>query len=120
MPWLMNVLAAARAYEIAAIDGVFTDLTDAAGFEAECVQGRDLGFDGKMLIHPSQIGPANAAFGPDAGEIAQARRLMDVFDTPENRGRGVVAVDGKMVERLHVEAARRTLAMAEAIARLSA
>ena len=120
MPWLMNVLAAARAYEIEAIDGVFTDLTDAAGFEAECVQGRDLGFDGKMLIHPSQIGPANAAFGPADEEIAQARRLMDVFDAPENRERGVIAVDGKMVERLHVEAARRTLAMAEAIARLSA
>ena len=120
IPWLMTVLAAARAYEIEAIDGVFTDLRDAAGFEAECVQGRDLGFDGKMLIHPSQIGPANAAFGPEAEEIAQARRLMDVFEAPENRDRGVVAVDGRMVERLHVEVARRTLALAEAIERLGA
>ena len=118
VPWLMTVLAAARAYEIDAIDGVFTDLRDAAGFEAECLQGRDLGFDGKMLIHPSQIGPANAAFGPDAEEVAQARRMRDVFDAPENRDRGVIAVDGKMVERLHADAARRTLAMAEAIARL--
>ena len=120
MPWLMSVLAAARAYEIEAIDGVFTDLRDAAGFEAECAQGRDLGFDGKMLIHPSQIAPANAAFGPEAAEIAEARRLMDLFEAPENRDRGVVAVDGRMVERLHVEAARRTLAMAGAIARLGA
>jgi len=120
MPWLMNVLAAARAYEIEAIDGVFTDLTDAAGFEAECVQGRDLGFDGKMLIHPSQIGPANAAFAPDAEEVAQARRIAAVFDALENHRLGVVAVDGRMVERLHVEAARRTLALAEAIERLGA
>ena len=120
LPWLMTILAAARAYEIDAIDGVFTDLRDAAGFEAECAQGRELGFDGKMLIHPSQIGPANAAFGPDAAEVAEARRMLDVFEAPENRDRGVVAVDGKMVERLHVEAARRTLALAEAIARLSA
>ena len=120
LPWLMTILAAARAYEIDAIDGVFTDLRDAAGLGAECAQGRDLGFDGKMLVHPGQIGPANAAFGPDAAEIAEARRMLDVFEAPENRDRGVVAVDGKMVERLHVEAARRTLALAEAIARLSA
>ncbi|MHB2208943.1 HpcH/HpaI aldolase/citrate lyase family protein [Methylobacterium sp. CM6257] len=120
VPWLMTVLAAARAYEIEAIDGVFGDLRDAAGFEAECVQGRDLGFDGKMLIHPSQIEPANAAFGPDADEIAQARRVVEAFAAPENRERGVIALDGKMVERLHVEAARRTLALAEAIARLGA
>jgi len=116
--WLMTVLAAARAYEIEAIDGVFTDLNDAAGFEAECAQGRALGFDGKMLIHPSQIGPANAAFGPDAATVAAARRMLDVFEAPENRDRGVVAVDGKMVERLHVESARRILALANAIERL--
>ncbi|MCJ2067141.1 CoA ester lyase [Methylobacterium sp. J-088] len=116
--WLMTVLAAARAYEIEAIDGVFTDLNDATGFEAECAQGRALGFDGKMLIHPSQIGPANAAFGPDAATVAGARRMLDVFEAPENRDRGVVAVDGKMVERLHVESARRILALANAIERL--
>lgn len=118
VPWLMTVLAAARAYEIEAIDGVFTDLKDAAGFEAECAQGRDLGFDGKMLIHPSQIGPTNAAFGPSAEAVAGARRMLDVFDAPENRGRGVVAVEGQMVERLHVESARRILALANAIERL--
>ncbi|WP_457104871.1 HpcH/HpaI aldolase/citrate lyase family protein [Methylobacterium sp. P5_C11] len=120
VPWLMTVLAAARAYEIEAIDGVFTDLRDAPGFDAECRQGRDLGFDGKMLIHPSQIDPANAAFGPEADEIAQARRVVDAFAAPENRERGVIALDGQMVERLHVESARRTLALAEAIGRLGA
>ncbi|SFJ16505.1 HpcH/HpaI aldolase/citrate lyase family protein [Methylobacterium brachiatum] len=119
-PWLMTVLAAARAYEIEAIDGVFTDLRDAAGFAAECAEGRDLGFDGKMLIHPSQIGPANAAFGPDPADIAEARRVVAAFDAPENQAHGVIALDGRMVERLHVEAARRTLALAEAIARLGA
>ncbi|WP_342109066.1 CoA ester lyase [Methylobacterium sp. SI9] len=118
VPWLMTVLAAARAYEIEAIDGVFTDLNDGAGFAAECAQGRDLGFDGKMLIHPNQIGPANAAFGPDGEAVAAARRMLDVFEAPENRDRGVVAVDGKMVERLHVESARRLLALASAIERL--
>ncbi|MCJ2057856.1 CoA ester lyase [Methylobacterium sp. J-048] len=119
-PWLMTVLAAARAYEIEAIDGVFTDLRDALGFEAECAEGRDLGFDGKMLIHPSQIGPANAAFGPDEAEIAEARRVVAAFEAPENQAHGVIALDGRMVERLHVEAARRSLALAEAIARLGA
>ncbi|MCZ2982730.1 hypothetical protein NYY70_21360, partial [Acinetobacter baumannii] len=85
---------------------VFTDLRDAAGFAAECAEGRDLGFDGKMLIHPSQIGPANAAFGPDPADIAEARRVVAAFDAPENQAHGVIALDGRMVERLHVEAAR--------------
>jgi citrate lyase subunit beta/citryl-CoA lyase len=120
VPWLMQVLAAARAYEIDAIDGVFGHFTEAEGFAAECRQGRELGFDGKMLIHPSQIGPANDAFAPGAEEVAQARRIAAVFDAPENAGLGVVGVDGRMVERLHGEAARRTLALAEAIARLGA
>lgn len=119
-PWLMQVLAAARAYEIEAIDGVFTDLRDGAGFEAECAEGRDLGFDGKMLIHPSQIGPANAAFGPDEADIAEARRVVAAFDAPENQDQGVIALDGRMVERLHVEAARRVLTLAEVIARFGA
>jgi len=120
VPWLMQVLAAARAYEIEAIDGVYTNFKDEAGFEAECRQGRELGFDGKMLIHPSQIGPANAAFAPDLEELALARRIATVFDAPENHGLGVVAIEGRMVERLHVEAARRLIAMAEAIDRLGA
>ena len=115
-PWLMAIIAAARAYEIEAIDGVFSALNDAAGFAAECIEGRDLGFDGKMLIHPSQIAPANAAFGPDAAEIADAQAVIAAFGRAENRARGVIALDGRMVERLHLEAARRTLALAGAIA----
>ena len=82
VPWLMQVLAAARAYEIDAIDGVFGHFTDAEGFAAECRQGRELGFDGKMLIHPSQIGPANDAFAPGVEEVAQARRIAAVFERP--------------------------------------
>ncbi|MGU3358973.1 HpcH/HpaI aldolase/citrate lyase family protein [Methylobacterium sp. M6A4_1b] len=116
MPWLMSVIAAARAYEIDAVDGIYNDFRDATGFAAECAQGRDCGFDGKMLIHPDQIAPANAAFGPSADEVAWARRILAAFAEPENRSRGVIGLDGKMVERLHAAEAARTVALAEAIA----
>jgi citrate lyase subunit beta/citryl-CoA lyase len=116
MPWLMSVLAAARAYEIDAIDGIYNDFRDADGFAAECTQGRDCGFDGKMLIHPDQIAPANAAFGPSAEEVAWARRILAAFAAPENRTRGVIGLEGKMVERLHAADAARTVALADAIA----
>jgi citrate lyase subunit beta/citryl-CoA lyase len=116
LPWLMQCIAAARAYGLAVLDGVYNDFGDAEGFKAECAQGRDMGFDGKTLIHPSQIEPCNAAFSPDAEEIAQARKIIAAFDAPENAGKGVVQVDGRMVERLHADMARRTVALAEAIA----
>jgi citrate lyase subunit beta / citryl-CoA lyase len=116
MPWLMTCVAAARAHGIEIIDGVYNDLGNAEGFAAECAQARDLGFDGKTLIHPNQIEPCNAAFSPDATEVAQARKIIAAFDLPENHGKGVVALDGRMVERLHAEMARRTVAIAEAIA----
>ena len=116
MPWLMGVIAAARAYEIDVIDGIYNDFRDAEGFAAECAQGRDCGFDSKMLIHPDQIAPANTAFGPDAAEIAWARRILAAFAEPENRSRGVIGLDGKMVERLHAAEATRTVALADAIA----
>jgi citrate lyase subunit beta / citryl-CoA lyase len=115
LSWLMNCVAAARAYGLLIFDGVFNDLADADGFARECAQGRDMGFDGKTLIHPNQIEPCNLAFSPTADEIAQARKLVDVFDRPENSAKGVVEVDGRMVERLHAEMARRTLAIAQAI-----
>jgi citrate lyase subunit beta / citryl-CoA lyase len=115
LSWLMNCVAAARAYGLLIFDGVFNDLADAEGFARECAQGRDMGFDGKTLIHPNQIEPCNLAFSPTADEIAQARKLVDVFDRPENSAKGVVEVDGRMVERLHAEMARRTLAIAQAI-----
>jgi citrate lyase subunit beta/citryl-CoA lyase len=116
VPWLMTCVAAARAYGIDIIDGVYNDLKDPQGFEQECVQGRQLGFDGKTIIHPSQIDACNIAFSPRAEEIAQARRIIAAFDQPDNQGKGVIALDGRMVERLHAEEARRTVAIAEAIA----
>ncbi len=115
LPWLMGCVAAARAYGLLIFDGVFNDLSDRDGFARECAQGRDMGFDGKTLIHPNQIEPCNAAFSPTADEIMQARKLVEVFDRPENRAKGVVEVDGRMVERLHAQMARRTLDIVQAI-----
>ena len=114
--WLSTAIVAACAHGIDVIDGVYNDLDDPQGFARECAEGRDLGFDGKSLIHPSQIAPANAAFSPSQAEIAQAKKIVAAFAAPENRDRGVIALDGRMVERLHAEIARRTVALAEAIA----
>jgi citrate lyase subunit beta/citryl-CoA lyase len=115
LPWLSACVLAAHAYGIDVLDGVYNDIADTAGFAAECVQGRDMGFDGKTLIHPSQVEPCNAAFSPSAEESAQARRIIAAFDRPENHGKGVVQIDGRMVERMHADIARRTVAIAEAI-----
>jgi len=115
LPWLSTCVLAAHAYGIDVLDGVYNDIADAEGFAAECAQGRDLGFDGKTLIHPSQIAPCNAAFSPSAEETAQARKIIAAFDQPENQGKGVVQIDGRMVERMHADIARRTVAIAEAI-----
>ena len=115
LPWLMNCLAAARAYGLDILDGVYNDIGDAAGFAAECRQARDLGFDGKTLIHPRQIEPCNAAFSPSPEEVETARKILAAFDQPENENKGVLQVDGRMVERLHAEMARRTVAIADAI-----
>jgi citrate lyase subunit beta / citryl-CoA lyase len=115
LPWLMTCVAAARAYGVDIVDGVYNDLADAAGFTRECGEARELGFDGKTIIHPSQIEPCNAAFSPGADEIAQAKRIISVFELPENAGKGVVTLDGRMVERLHADMARRTVAIAQAI-----
>ena len=116
LPWLTTCLLAAREFGIDALDGVFNDIGDAPGFAAECAQARDLGFDGKTLIHPSQIEPCNATFSPSTEEVAQARKMIAAFDLPENRNKGVVQIDGRMVERMHAEMARRTVAIADAIA----
>jgi citrate lyase subunit beta/citryl-CoA lyase len=116
LPWLMTCVAAARAHGVEIIDGVYNDLANAEGFAQECAQARDLGFDGKTLIHPNQIAPCNAAFSPTAEEVAQAEKIIAAFDLPENAGKGVVALDGRMVERLHADMARRTVAIAKAIA----
>ena len=121
LPWLSACVLAARAYGIDVLDGVYNNLSDAEGFAQECEQARDLGFDGKTLIHPSQIEPCNAAFSPSPDEVAQARKTIAAFDLPENRDKGVVQIDGRMVERMHADMARRTVAIAQAIeARASA
>jgi citrate lyase subunit beta/citryl-CoA lyase len=119
LPWLMNCLAAARAYGLDILDGVYNDIGDAEGFAAECAQARDLGFDGKTLIHPRQIDPCNQAFSPTAEEVDAARKIIAAFDLPENENKGVLQVDGRMIERLHADMARRTVAIADAIAKRS-
>jgi citrate lyase subunit beta/citryl-CoA lyase len=116
LPWLSTCVAAARIYGIDILDGVYNDIGNAAGFDAECVQGVEFGFDGKTLIHPNQIEPCNKAFSPSTEEVAQARKMIAAFDLPENKSKGVVSIDGRMVERLHADMARRTVAIAVAIA----
>src|SRR5215813_312057 len=120
LPWLMNCLAAARAYGLDILDGVYNDIGDGEGFTAECRQARDLGFDGKTLIHPRQIDPCNQAFSPSAEEVDAARKIIAAFDLPENENKGVIQVDGRMIERLHADMARRTVAIADAIAKRKA
>ena len=116
LPWLTSALLAARAHGIDILDGVYNDIKDEAGFLAECEQGRDLGFDGRTLIHPSQVAVANAVFAPDDAELTRARAVIAAFDLPENAGKGAIQLDGRMVELLHADMARRTVALAEAIA----
>ncbi|MFC7379067.1 HpcH/HpaI aldolase/citrate lyase family protein [Brevundimonas sp. GCM10030266] len=105
-PWLAATVAAARANGLLALDGVYNAFTDLEGFAAECAQGRLYGFDGKSLIHPSQIAPANAAFGPSEAEIARARAIVAAFALPESEGKGAISVEDEMVERLHLHAAQ--------------
>ncbi len=111
----LSVLAA-RGAGIAILDGVYNDIQNAEGFDAVCAQGRAIGFDGKTLIHPSQVEPCNAAFAPSQAEVAAARKILAAFDLPENKGKGAISLDGRMVELLHAEIARRTVALADAIA----
>lgn len=112
---LATTVAAARAYGLYAIDGVFNDINDDDGFRTECVQGRTLGFDGKTLIHPSQIDTCNEIFSPSANEISHARDVIKAFELPENKNKGVIKVNGKMTERLHLEQANRVSAIAESL-----
>lgn len=114
--WLSSTVTAARAYGIDALDSVCNDFRDGLRNEREARQGRALGFTGKSVIHPSQLDVVNSVFGPSAAEIEEARRIVAAFELPENRGRGVINLDGQMVELLHADSARRTLAIAEAIA----
>ncbi len=113
---LAQVVCAARAHRLAVIDGVCNEFRDLALFAAEAEQGRDLGFDGKSLIHPDQIAQANAAFAPGQAEVEHALAVIAAFAAPENQGKGALQVAGKMAELLHRDAARETVALAEAIA----
>jgi citrate lyase subunit beta/citryl-CoA lyase len=117
MAWLSICVAAARAYGVDLLDGVYGDIRNAEGLRAECEQARDMGMDGKTLIHPDQIAICNATFTPEDDELAWARKLVAAFDAPENAAKGAIALDGRMVERLHADMARRTLAIAAEIAR---
>lgn len=111
-------VAAARAYGLGVIDGVYNDIGNADGFLQSCEQALSFGFDGKTLIHPSQIEPCNRVFAPSAEEVEAARKILAAFALPENKGKGAIALDGRMVELLHAEIARRTVALADAIAAL--
>src|SRR5579871_1401368 len=113
LPILSGCLLAAREAGKVILDGVYNDIGDPEGFEAECVQGRQLGMDGKTLIHPSQVEPCNRVFAPSAAEVEEARRVIAAYEEARAHGRGVVSVAGRMVESLHVENARRTLAVAD-------
>jgi citrate lyase subunit beta/citryl-CoA lyase len=116
LAWLSICVLAAHTYGLAILDGVYNDIADADGFAAECAQARDLGFDGKTLIHPNQIAACNAAFSPTVAEISEARRIIAAFAQPENQDKGAIQLDGRMVERMHADIAQRTVALAEAIA----
>ncbi|TCO72061.1 HpcH/HpaI aldolase/citrate lyase family protein [Rhodovulum euryhalinum] len=121
MPLLTSLgqcLLAARAHGIVAIDGVYNAFRDEEGLRAECAQGRDLGFDGKSLIHPDQVAAANAVFAPTVAEIDLSRRQIAAFDEARRKGLGIAVVDGRIVENLHIVTARETLAKAAAIAEL--
>jgi citrate lyase subunit beta / citryl-CoA lyase len=116
VPMITHCILATRAHGLEILDGPYSDLGNTDGFGQECAQGRDLGFDGKTLIHPGQIEACNAIFTPPAEEVAHARKIIAAFDQPENASRGAIRLDGQMVERLHADMARRTIAIADAIA----
>lgn len=115
-PALVACVLAARAAGIVVIDGVFNDIRDQDGLAAECAQGRTMGFDGKSLIHPAQVAPANAAFGPSAADLEEAHAFVAAYDAAVADGKAVAVVNGRIVENLHVETARRLIAQAQAIA----
>ncbi|WP_375455908.1 HpcH/HpaI aldolase/citrate lyase family protein [uncultured Methylobacterium sp.] len=116
LPWMMFALAAARAEGLTILDGVWNDIGDVEGCRAECRQARDLGFDGKTLIHPNQLEPANTSFAPTEEEVRRARLVLDAFDRPENAKRAAIKVENRMYERQHVGMAKRAVSWAEAIA----
>jgi len=120
MTSLQLAVLGARSAGVAVLDGVFNDVKDSDGFLAEARQGRELGFDGKTLIHPGQVEPANAVFAPSAEQVDEARAVIDAFEQAQAQGRGVATLNGRLTENLHVDTARKVLATADAIAALDA
>lgn len=116
LPWLMRIILAAKAHGVAVLDSVYADFRDPAGLAAECAAGRRMGFDGKTLIHPAQIAAANGAFAPSPEAVARAEGVVSAFADPANAGKGVIQIEGRMVERLHLDQARQLLALRAAIA----
>lgn len=114
--WLSSSVTAARAYGLSVLDGVSNNFSDIDRFRAECVHGKELGMDGKTLIHPKQVAVCNETFSPSDEEITWSRKIITAFEEPQNKGQGVISVEGKMVEILHLEIARKTVAIADAIA----
>ncbi len=114
-PWLMQIVLAGKAGGLSVLDGVHNDFADATGFEEACAVARNRGFNGKTLIHPSQIALANHIFAPDEEDVAAAKAIIAAFALPENSGKGVVSVDGRMVERLHLAMAEETMTLAKFI-----
>ena len=119
MSHLATALLAAREADKPILDGVYNDIKNAEGFRAECVQGMQMGFDGKTLIHPDQVAVANEVWAPSEAEVEHARRVIEAFDAARAEGKGVVQLDGKMIENLHVANAERLIAIASAIAELA-
>jgi citrate lyase subunit beta/citryl-CoA lyase len=119
LPWLSMAVLAARAEKLFVLDGVYNDFADVKGFEAECAQGRALGMDGKTIIHPSQIDATNRLFAPSKAEVDEAREILAAYAKPENADKGVIAIQGRMVERLHAKIAERTLELHDLIAERS-
>ena len=115
VPWLALTVVAARGYGLDIIDGVYNDFKDEKGFRHECEHGRTLGMDGKTLIHPSQVGPCNEIFSPTDHEIAWSKKIIRAFEDPDNSSKGVITVEGKMVERLHLVQAQRMVAIANSV-----
>jgi citrate lyase subunit beta/citryl-CoA lyase len=116
LPMITHCILATRAYGLEILDGPYSDFSNVDGFNQECTQARDLGFDGKTLIHPGQIEACNVIFTPPAEEVERARKIIAAFELPENAARGAISLDGQMVERLHADMARRTIALADSIA----
>jgi citrate lyase subunit beta/citryl-CoA lyase len=119
LPMIIHCILATRAYGLEILDGPYSDFSNIDGFNQECAQARDLGFDGKTLIHPGQIEACNVIFTPPAEEVARARKIIAAFERPENASRGAISLDGQMVERLHADMARRTIELADSIAAMA-